>query len=120
MELRDLLMLTVEKSASDLHLTENTPPVLRIDGKLILTKLAPLTREDTKRLIYSALTDVQKEMFERDKELDMSLALPGLDRFRVNVHIQKGSVEVAFRRIPLFYTKRGKTWHPEDSFRSRT
>ena len=41
MELRDLLMLTIEKHASDLHLTENTPPVLRIDGKLILTKLSP-------------------------------------------------------------------------------
>ncbi|MFC1703441.1 type IV pilus twitching motility protein PilT [Candidatus Omnitrophota bacterium] len=112
MQLRDLLMLTVEKNASDLHLTENTPPVLRIDGKLLLSKLAPLTRDDTKRLIYSALTDSQKEIFERDKELDMSLALPGLDRFRVNVHIQKGSVEVAFRRIPLFIPSADKLGIP--------
>lgn len=102
MELRELLMLTIEKKASDLHLTENTPPVIRIDGKLILTKYNPLTREDTKKLIYSMLSDSQKEMFEKDLELDLSLALPGLDRFRVNVHMQKGCVEAAFRRIPLF------------------
>ena len=102
MELRDLLMLTIEKTASDLHLTENTPPILRIDGKLMLTKFSPLTREDTKRLIYSMLTDLQKEIFERDKELDFSLSLPNMDRFRVNVHIQRGSIEAAFRRIPNF------------------
>jgi len=102
MALRDLLMLTVQKKASDLHLTENTPPVLRIDGKLTITKFPPLARDSLKKLIYSILTDEHKEMFEEEKELDFSLALPGLDRFRVNVHIQRGSVEAAFRRIPLF------------------
>lgn len=102
MELRDLLMLTIEKKASDLHLTENTPPILRIDGKLMLTKFSPITKDDSKRLIYSMLTDLQKEIFERDKELDFSLALPNMDRFRVNVHIQRGSIEAAFRRIPNF------------------
>lgn len=101
MELRDLLMLTIQKKSSDLHLTENTPPMLRIDGKLTPTKFPPMTRDDLKRLIYSILTDANKEKFEREKELDMSLALPGLDRFRVNVHIQKGCVEAALRRIPL-------------------
>jgi twitching motility protein PilT len=102
MELKDLLMLTIEKKASDLHLTENMPPILRIDGKLILTKFSALARSDTKRLIYSMLTDIQKEMFERDKELDLSLSLPDMDRFRVNVHIQRGSIEAAFRRIPNY------------------
>ncbi len=102
MELRDLLLLTVEKKASDLHLTENTPPVLRIDGKLMLHRTTALSREEIKKMIYSMLSDTQKEKFEKDKELDFSLALPGLDRFRANVHIQRGSVEVAFRRIPLF------------------
>jgi len=102
MDLRDLLLLCIQKKASDLHLTENTPPVLRIDGKLQLVKAPPLTRDDTKKMIYSFLSDAQKEMFEKNLELDLSLALPGLDRFRVNVHLQKGSVEAAFRRIPLF------------------
>jgi twitching motility protein PilT len=102
MDLRDLLMLCIQKKASDLHLTENTPPVLRIDGKLNLIKAPPLSRDDNKKMIYSFLSDEQKAMFEKNLELDLSLALPGLDRFRVNVHIQRGSVEAAFRRIPLF------------------
>jgi twitching motility protein PilT len=101
MELRELLMLTIEKKASDLHLTEHTPPILRIDGRLTLTEMPKLAREDTKRLIYSVLTNEQKEMFEKNWELDLSVAMPGMDRFRVNVHVQRGSVEAAFRRIPL-------------------
>jgi len=100
-ELKDLLMITIQKKASDLHLTENTPPILRIDGRLILTELPKLTREDTKRLIYAILTDEQKEIFEKRWELDLSVAMPNMDRFRVNVHIQRGCVEAAFRRIPL-------------------
>ncbi len=102
MDIRELLLLCIENKASDLHLTEKTPPILRIDGNLHITKGEPLKRDEIKRMVYSLLTDRQKEIFERDLELDFSLALTGLDRFRVNVHIQKGSVEAAFRRIPLF------------------
>jgi twitching motility protein PilT len=104
-ELRELLMLTIEKKASDLHLTENTSPILRIDGRLTLADLPKLTREDTKRLIYSVLTNEQKEIFEKNWELDLSVAMVGMDRFRVNVHIQRGSIEAAFRRIPLIIPK---------------
>ncbi len=101
MELRELLVLTIDKKASDLHLTEGMPPILRIDGRLTMTDLPRLTREDSKRLIYSVLTNEQKEKFEASWELDLSVAMQGMDRFRVNVHIQRGSVEAAFRRIPL-------------------
>lgn len=101
MEIRELLLLCIGKIASDLHVTENEPPILRIDGKLIRTEYSTLTKQDLKKMIYSILTDPQKEIFERDLELDFSLALPGLDRFRVNIHQQKGSVEAAFRRVPL-------------------
>ena len=101
MEIRDLLLSCIEKGASDLHLTEKEPPILRVDGKLCRTDFPVLLREDLKKMIYSVLSNIQKEMFERDLELDFSLALPGMDRFRVNVHIQKGSVEAAFRRVPL-------------------
>jgi len=102
MDLQELLQLTIERKASDLHLTENSPPILRIDGKLQLTDKASLTKDQLKKTIYGILTDVQKEKFERDKELDFSLALEDLERFRVNVHVQRGSVEAAFRRIPLY------------------
>ena len=101
MEIQDLLLTCVRKKASDLHLTEKEPPLLRIDGRLHRTEFPVLNKETLKKMIYGFLTDSQKEMFERDLELDFSLALPDLDRFRVNVHMQKGSVEGAFRRVPL-------------------
>jgi len=101
MEIQELLLLCVEKGASDLHITENEPPILRIDGTIHRTSLPVLNKQDMKRMIYSILTNPQKEIFERELELDFSLALPGLDRFRVNVHTQRGSVEAAFRRVPL-------------------
>ena len=100
MELKELLMLAIEKKASDLHITEKEPPILRIDGKLQRTKFPAFARENTKRIIYAILTASQKEKFEKELELDISLALPGLDRFRANIHLQKGVVEAAFRRVP--------------------
>lgn len=101
MEIRDLLLMCIEKGASDLHITENEPPILRIDGRLMRTNLGILDKQDLKKMIYGVLSNSQKEIFERELELDFSLALPGLDRFRVNIHLQRGSVEGAFRRIPL-------------------
>ncbi len=100
MEIHELLKLCITKNASDLHLTENEPPILRIDGKLVRTEYAILKSDELKRTIYSVLTSPQKEKFEKELELDFSVAVPSLDRFRVNIHIQKGSVEAAFRRVP--------------------
>ncbi len=100
LDMNSLFKITMERGASDLHITVNSPPVLRIDGKLHFLDTEPLSSEDTKKLIYSILTDDQKAIFEKDKELDFSFSAPGLDRFRVNVHYQKGNVEAAFRRIP--------------------
>jgi twitching motility protein PilT len=101
-DIRDLLILASERNASDLHLTDETPPVLRINGRLVLVKQDPLDRDTLKRMIYGLLNDDQKEHFEKKLELDLSIAIPGLDRFRANVHMQRGSVEIALRRIPLF------------------
>ena len=102
MDLKELLKLSIQSKASDLHLTENSPPVLRIDGKLVFTEGKALGRDELKKTIYRILSDGQKEKVEHDRELDFSLELEGLERFRVNIHIQKGSVEAAFRRIPQF------------------
>jgi len=99
-DMNSLFKMTMKDSASDLHLTVNSPPIIRIDGKLIVTDFESLSTDDTKALIYSILNDDQKANFERDKELDFSFSAPGLDRFRVNIHYQKGNVEAAFRRIP--------------------
>ncbi len=100
MDIKELLKACVQRKASDLHLTEHSSPILRIDGKLVFLEQKPLAKEELKKAIYGLLTDNQKEKFERDHELDFSLALEGMERFRVNVHIQRGSVEAAFRRIP--------------------
>lgn len=103
LDLREVLKDSIEKQASDIHLTLGSPPVLRIDGQLIvLENYDSLTKEDLKKCIYGMLTDLQKEKFERDLELDFSFALEGMERYRVNIHLQRGSVEAAFRRIPVF------------------
>jgi twitching motility protein PilT len=101
-ELRDLLLTSIHQNASDLHLTNAMPPVLRIDGQLVPLAGDAFTEEALKKMIYACLSDTQKVQFEEEKELDFSLAMMGLDRFRVNVHQQRGCVEAAFRRIPLF------------------
>ena len=101
MDIKDLLKTAVEKNASDLHITAESAPIVRVDGKLIPLNFPKLDKEYCKRLVYSILDDKQKAVFERDLELDLSLEIPGLNRFRVNVHMQRGSVEAAFRLVSL-------------------
>jgi len=100
MNIRDLLKHAYDQGASDLHITRGLPPVLRIDGELQKTTLDPLDRNRTKKLIYSLLDDEREAQFEEERELDFSLQIPDVGRFRVNVHRQKGCVEAAFRLIP--------------------
>jgi len=99
-DMRVIFDLAFQRGASDIHLTEQSPPVVRIDGELIPTTFLPLSREDTKRLIYTFLTDRQIAQFEREQELDLSVDVQDTGRFRVNVHQQRGSIEAAFRLVP--------------------
>jgi twitching motility protein PilT len=100
MDLAELLQHAVEHKASDLHLTMGQPPMVRIAGRLVPggydTQLGP---EETKALIYSILTDDQKAKFEEEHELDFSIGITGVSRFRVNVFMQRGSVAGVFRTI---------------------
>jgi twitching motility protein PilT len=98
--MHQLLKLMIEKGASDLHITTNTPPQLRVDGKLGPIAIPPLNAQDTKQLCYSILTDAQKHKFEESNELDLSFGVKGLARFRANVFVQRGAVAGAFRVIP--------------------
>ncbi len=98
-DMRALFELAFARHASDIHLTEHTQPMIRIDGHLQPTGYAVLARADTKRLIYSLLTDQQKAQFELELELDLSIDVHGLGRFRINVHMQRGNVEAAFRLV---------------------
>ncbi len=99
--LHQLLKAMVEKGASDLHVTTGSPPQLRIDGKLVPLKTAPMTPVETKQLCYSILTDAQKHKFEEENELDLSFGVKGLSRFRSNIFMQRGAVAGAFRTIPF-------------------
>jgi len=98
--LHQLLKTLVEQGGTDLHVTTNSPPQIRINGRLVPLQLPPLTAPETKNLIYSVLTDTQKHRFEDEMELDLSFGLKGLARFRANVFQQRGAVCAAFRTIP--------------------
>ncbi len=100
-KLKDLLLLTVEKGASDLHLTVGLPPVLRIHKELIFVGKEALTPEDTAEMAFSIMRDEQKKAFKEKREYDFSFGIKGLARFRINVFYQRGTVAAAFRRIPF-------------------
>ncbi len=99
MQIDDLLRETVQAKASDLHLTVGIPPTIRVWGKLAPLSHAALTAEDTFQLAYSMVNTFQKQKFEKNWELDLSYAVAGLGRFRVNLYRQRGSVGVAARVI---------------------
>ena len=100
MEIKELLIITKEKDASDLHLNVGVPPVLRINGKLEKLNLPELTQEDTHNMIYSILNEKQETDFEKCGELDLSYELANLARFRVNVFKHRRGEGAAFRLIP--------------------
>src|SRR5687767_15295160 len=89
-----------EMSGTDLHVTTNSPPQIRVDGKLRPLDLPGLTAVETKQLSYSVLTDAQKHRFEESLELDFSFGIKGLARFRSNVFMQRGAVAAVYRTIP--------------------
>jgi twitching motility protein PilT len=98
--LPELLRVLVEQDGSDLHLTTNTPPQIRVHGKLRQLDLPPLNPAETKQITYSVLTDLQKKRFEETMELDFSFGIRGLARFRCNVFNQRGAVGAVYRLIP--------------------
>jgi twitching motility protein PilT len=98
--LPELLRKTVEMDGSDLHVTTNSPPVIRVHGKLQRLDLPQLTPAETKQLAYSVCTDAQKKRFEESLELDFSFGMRGVGRFRCNLFNQRGAVSAVFRLIP--------------------
>ena len=98
--LPDLLKTTMELGGSDLHLSTNSPPQVRVHGELQRLQLPELTAAETKHLVYSVLTDLQKKRFEETLELDFSFGIRGLARFRCNVFNQRGAVAAVYRLIP--------------------
>jgi twitching motility protein PilT len=99
-DISDLLKEMVAKGASDLHITTESPPMIRVDGKLGPLPYKDLDAATTKALMYSVMTEEQKRLFEENLELDFSFGLAGMARFRANVFEQRGGVAGALRVVP--------------------
>ena len=101
MNIDDLLKISVERTASDLHLKVGNHPVVRINGMLHpLVELKRLMPEDTIAMAFAMMNSEQKDKFKRDHEIDMAYSIPGLGRFRCNVFYQRGAVGMVLRVIP--------------------
>jgi len=98
-DIDDILRQTVELSGSDLHLTVGKPPVVRVYGDLQSLELPVLSQHDIKDLLYAIIDQRQKEIFERQWELDFSYAVAGLSRFRGSAIKQRGSIDVVMRSV---------------------
>ncbi len=102
MDIISLLKKANESNASDLHIKVGSPPVLRIDGELTpLTSEKRVSPEDVLKVVYSVLTNEQKDTFKREKDIDFAYGVPGVGRFRCNVFVQRGSLGIVFRVIPI-------------------
>jgi twitching motility protein PilT len=96
----DLLARATEAGASDLHLVPGAPPTMRVHGDLTPLDGDKVMPGDTRSLLYRILSTEQQKQLEVNRQLDFSYGVPGLARFRVNVHFQRDSLAAAFRHIP--------------------
>jgi twitching motility protein PilT len=102
MELNEILAIGLKGNASDIHLKVGLPPIYRIDGNLRPLPNAPrITPEVTDLFCTQIMNELQRERFERTREVDLAYGVPGLGRFRVNAFAQRGSASLVFRAIPF-------------------
>ena len=100
--LDDLLSYVAHVDASDLHVTVPSPPILRMEGRLVAqSDLQPVTPDVVEAMFRHISTDEQRAAFSRELELDFAYSLPGIARFRVSAMQQRGSKSLAFRRVPF-------------------
>jgi twitching motility protein PilU len=99
MKLEDLLMKMVELDASDLYLKVANPPMMRVDGRTRPIEAPPLTPEDTQALADQAMRQRERDIFDRDWQVDMSHVIQGVGQFRGNIYLQRGNVAMVWRKI---------------------
>ncbi|MDQ3741359.1 MAG: type IV pilus twitching motility protein PilT [Actinomycetota bacterium] len=98
----DVLLEVLQRNASDLHITAGSRPMIRVRGRLVeLEEYPVLTATDTREVIYSILTNDQRQRLETDWQLDFAYAIPNVARFRVNAYFQRAALGAAFRLIPF-------------------
>ena len=102
LDFAEVLLEVVDRRASDLHLTAGAPPMVRIRGRLTPMDGYPsLTPTDTREIIYSILSNAQRQKLENNWQLDFAYQIPGAARFRVNAYFQRSALGAAFRLIPF-------------------
>ncbi|MCV2359431.1 MULTISPECIES: PilT/PilU family type 4a pilus ATPase [Roseateles] len=98
--INDLLRLMISRKGSDLFLTAEFPPAIKVDGKVTKVSPQPLTGQHTLQLARAIMNDKQAAEFERSKECNFAISPQGVGRFRANAFIQQGSVGLVLRTIP--------------------
>jgi twitching motility protein PilT len=96
----DILIEVMERGASDLHMTAGSPPMVRERGKLNALDYPTMTPTDVREIVYSILTNDQRQKLETEWQIDLAYSIPGRARFRVNAYFQRASIGAAFRLIP--------------------
>jgi twitching motility protein PilT len=102
LDFAEVLIEVIDRRASDLHITAGAPPMIRIRGRLAPMEGYPvLTPTDTREIVYSILSDAQRQRFENNWQIDFAYQIPGKGRFRVNAYFQRSAVGAALRLIPF-------------------
>ena len=101
MQLDELFQEMLERDSSDLHLKAGRPPLMRIDGELLVTSHPELSDDDVKRMVYSVLNEHDQGRFEKELELDAAHTFEDRARFRINVFLERGHIGAVMRLIPL-------------------
>ncbi|MFW6045031.1 MAG: type IV pilus twitching motility protein PilT [Planctomycetota bacterium] len=115
--LRELMAQMKERNASDLHITVGVPPHYRIFGSLQPVDMPDVTPDTAREMIYSMLDDTQRERLEEERELDNSIGLEGIGRYRVNISFQRGNPTTAIRRLPYEIPEFSELGLPVDTMR---
>src|SRR5437868_6661770 len=102
LDFAEVLLEVIDRRASDLHITAGAPPMVRVRGRLTpIDGYAPLTPTDTREIVYSILSNAQRQKLEQNWQLDLAYQLPATARFRVNAYFQRSAVAAAFRLLPF-------------------
>ena len=102
LDFADVLLEVINRRASDLHIAAGAPPMVRVRGRLTPLEGYPvLSTTDTREIVYSILSNAQRQKFENNWQLDFAYQIPGTARFRVNAYFQRAAIGAAFRLIPF-------------------
>ncbi len=101
LDIKRILKDMITRGASDLHLKVASPPNLRVNGRLVMLDYPAPTVQDMIAVAQQILTPTQREQFEKTREIDFAFGVPGVARFRANFYVQRGSIAMVFRHVPV-------------------